>query len=56
MIFKKCKSIFLKLKIQAVFAFASTYMSSYLFIYKITIYVKSTSCGVVCPKQTITAL
>lgn len=46
MISKKCGTVFLKLKIQAVFAFAITYMSFYLFIYKIAIHVKSTSCGV----------
>lgn len=46
MILKKCGTVFLKLKIQAVFAFAITHMSFYLFIYKIAIHVKSTSCGV----------
>ena len=43
---KQCGIVYLKLKIQAVFAFAITYMSFYLFIYKIAIHVKSTSCGV----------
>lgn len=38
--------LFLKLKIQAVFAISITYMSFYLFIYKIAIHVKATSCGV----------
>lgn len=42
---KKCGTVLLKLKIQAVLAFAITYMSFYLFIYKIAIHVKSTSCG-----------
>lgn len=37
---------FLQLKIQAVFAIIITYMSFYLFIYKIAIHAKATSCGV----------
>lgn len=41
-----CGTVCLKLKFQVVSAFAITYMSFYLFIYKIAIHVKSTSCGV----------
>lgn len=44
--FRKSVELFLKLKIQEAFACAITYMSFYLFIYKIAIHAKSTSCGV----------